>query len=147
MSEDLYDIYVFPQERKDKLMYADQKSRIRVKGAPKQINPMEKARGYYCRAGCGQLQLSARGVESDLLRELYSRTQTASPERRNRQDLGEDHAAADRSARSELLRCRSGTRPDSRSPPLPDLLYRWNRNGRGYHVSDRDAAYLRMRRQ
>ena len=42
VSKDLYDIYVFPQERKDKLMYADQKSRIRVKGEPKQINPMEK---------------------------------------------------------------------------------------------------------
>ncbi len=53
VSEDLYDIYVFPQERKDKLMYADQKSRIRVKGAPKQINPMEKPAGIIAVLGAG----------------------------------------------------------------------------------------------
>lgn len=34
VGEDLYDIYVFPQARKDKLMYADRKDRIRVKGEP-----------------------------------------------------------------------------------------------------------------
>lgn len=53
VSEDLYDIYVFPQERKDKLMYADQKSRIRVKGEPKQINPMEKPAGIIAVLGAG----------------------------------------------------------------------------------------------
>ncbi|MFP3533953.1 hypothetical protein SB763_31845, partial [Burkholderia sp. SIMBA_042] len=36
------DVKVFPQQTKDKIMYADRQDFIRIKGTPKQINPMEK---------------------------------------------------------------------------------------------------------
>lgn len=51
--DNLYDIYVFPQERKDKLMYADQKNRIRVKGEPKQTSPLDKPAGIIAVLGAG----------------------------------------------------------------------------------------------
>lgn len=58
VGDDLYDIYVFPQERKDKLMYADRKDRIRVKGAPTQVNPMEKPAGIIAVLGAGNYSSS-----------------------------------------------------------------------------------------
>lgn len=53
VGDDLYDIYVFPQERKDKLIYADRRDRIRVKGEPKQVNPMDKPVGIIAVLGAG----------------------------------------------------------------------------------------------
>ena len=58
VGDDLYDIYVFPQERKDKLMYADRKDRIRVKGEPKQVNPMDKPAGIIAVLGAGNYSSS-----------------------------------------------------------------------------------------
>lgn len=55
---DLYDIHVFPSERKDRLMYADRKDRIRVKGTPKQINPMDKPAGIIAVLGAGNYSSS-----------------------------------------------------------------------------------------
>ncbi|MCK8462944.1 aldehyde dehydrogenase family protein [Aliiroseovarius sp. S1339] len=53
VGDDLYDIYVFPQSCKDKLMYADRSDRIRVKGAPKQVNPMDKPAKIIAVLGAG----------------------------------------------------------------------------------------------
>lgn len=58
VGDDLYDIYVFPQERKDKLMSADRKDRIRVKGEPKQVNPMDKPGGIIAVLGAGNYSSS-----------------------------------------------------------------------------------------
>lgn len=58
IGDDLFDIYVFPQERKDKLMYADRKDRLRVKGQPKQVNPMDKPVGIIAVLGAGNYSSS-----------------------------------------------------------------------------------------
>ena len=58
VGNDLYDIYVFPQARKDKLMYADRKDRLRVKGEPKQVNPMDKPAGIIAVLGAGNYSSS-----------------------------------------------------------------------------------------
>lgn len=43
LEDDYYDVKVFPQLTKDKIMYADRSDFIRIKGKPKQINPLTKA--------------------------------------------------------------------------------------------------------
>ena len=48
VKDGLYDIHVFPQQAKDKLTYADRKDYIRVKGEPKQINPLDTSRSTDC---------------------------------------------------------------------------------------------------
>ncbi|PRY22240.1 acyl-CoA reductase-like NAD-dependent aldehyde dehydrogenase [Aliiruegeria haliotis] len=58
VGNDLYDIYVFPQARKDKLIYADRKDRIRVKGEPRQVNPMDKPAGIIAVLGAGNYSSS-----------------------------------------------------------------------------------------
>ena len=58
VGDNLYDIRVFPQERKDKLMNADRKDRIRVKGEPKQVNPMDKPAGIIAVLGAGNYSSS-----------------------------------------------------------------------------------------
>ncbi len=147
VSEDLYDIYVFPQERKDKLMYADQKSRIRVKGAPKQINPMEKPAGIIAVLGAGNYSSAL-----EVLKAIFFENCTVvhKPHHLNEEtDRIWAKIMQPLIDRRVLSFCDADRGQDLTvdPPPLPDLLYRWNRNGRGYHVSDRDAAYLRMRRQ
>ena len=58
VGDDLYDTYVFPQARKDKLMYSDRKDRIRVKGEPRQVNPMDKPAGIIAVLGAGNYSSS-----------------------------------------------------------------------------------------
>lgn len=58
VGDDRHDIYVFPQERKDKLMYADRSDRIRVKGTPKQTSPMDKPTGIIAVLGAGNYSSS-----------------------------------------------------------------------------------------
>lgn len=58
VADDLYDIYVFPQQRKDKLMYMDRQDRIRVKGTPVQIDPMDKPAGIIAVLGAGNYSSS-----------------------------------------------------------------------------------------
>lgn len=53
VTEDLYDIHVFPQNHKDKIIYADRKDFLRVKGEPKQINPLTKPAGIIAILGAG----------------------------------------------------------------------------------------------
>lgn len=58
VGRDLYDIYVFPYGWKDKLMYADRSDRIRVKGTPKQVSPMDKPAGIIAVLGAGNYSSS-----------------------------------------------------------------------------------------
>jgi hypothetical protein len=67
VKEGLYDIHVFPQQAKDKLMCADRKDYIRVKGEPKQINPMDKPAGIIAVLGAGNYSSSLEMVKAMFL--------------------------------------------------------------------------------
>ncbi len=54
----LYDIKVFPSSAKDRLLYGDRTEVLRVKGEPKQINPMEKPAGVIAVLGAGNYSSS-----------------------------------------------------------------------------------------
>ena len=51
--ESLSDIHVFPRTSKESLLYSTVKGSIRVKGEPKQINPMDKESGIVGTIGAG----------------------------------------------------------------------------------------------
>lgn len=53
VADDLYDIHVFPQAMKDKLMYIGRKDYLRVRGEPKQINPLTREGGIIAVLGAG----------------------------------------------------------------------------------------------
>ncbi len=53
VADDLYDIKVFPSSAKDRLMYGDRTEFLRVKGEPRQVNPMEKPAGIIAVLGAG----------------------------------------------------------------------------------------------
>jgi acyl-CoA reductase-like NAD-dependent aldehyde dehydrogenase len=53
VSEGLYDIHVFPNQPRDKMMYSGRKDILRVKGEPRQVNPMEKSAGIIAVLGAG----------------------------------------------------------------------------------------------
>ena len=67
VKEDLYDIHVFPQEPKDKIMSGTQKAYIRVKGEPKQVNPMDKPAGVIAVSGAGNYSSSLEMVKAMFL--------------------------------------------------------------------------------
>jgi acyl-CoA reductase-like NAD-dependent aldehyde dehydrogenase len=67
VKDGLYDIHVFPQQAKDKLMYADRKDFIRVKGEPKQINPLDKPPGIIAVLGAGNYSSSLEMVKAMFL--------------------------------------------------------------------------------
>ena len=67
VKDGLYDIHVFPQHAKDKLMYADRKDRLRVKGEPKQINPLDKPSGIIAVLGAGNYSSSLEMVKAMFL--------------------------------------------------------------------------------
>ncbi len=58
VGNDRYDIAVFPIDTKDKLMNGDRKDFIRVKGEPKQVNPMDKSAGITAVLGAGNYSSS-----------------------------------------------------------------------------------------
>jgi acyl-CoA reductase-like NAD-dependent aldehyde dehydrogenase len=60
----LYDIHVFPQHAKDRLMYADRKDVIRVKGEPRQVNPLDKPAGIIAVSGAGNYSSSLEMVKA-----------------------------------------------------------------------------------
>ncbi len=64
VKEGLYDIRVFPQDAKDKVMYADRKDYIRVKGEPKQVNPLHKPAGIIAVLGAGNYSSSLEMVKA-----------------------------------------------------------------------------------
>ena len=63
----LYDIRVFPKSAKDKLMNADRSDFIRVKGEPKQINPLDKPPGIIAVLGAGNYSSSLEMVKAMFL--------------------------------------------------------------------------------
>jgi hypothetical protein len=129
VSKDLYDIYVFPQERKDKLMYADQKSRIRVKGEPKQINPMEKPAGIIAVLGAGNYSSALEVLKAIFFENCavvhkphHLNEETDRIWAKIMQPLIDQHV---------LSFCDADQGQDLTVDPRlsRDLLYRWNRNG------------------
>lgn len=62
-----YDIHVFPQNKKDKLLYSDRTDFIRVIGEPKQINPLEKPTGIIAVLGAGNYSSSLEMVKAMFL--------------------------------------------------------------------------------
>ena len=67
ISDDLYDIQVFPQESKDKIMYADRKDFLRVKGEPKQIRPTDKPASIIAVLGAGNYSSALEMVKAIFL--------------------------------------------------------------------------------
>jgi acyl-CoA reductase-like NAD-dependent aldehyde dehydrogenase len=62
--DSLYDIHVFPQHAKDRILYADRKDILRVKGEPKQINPLDKPAGIIAVSGAGNYSSSLEMVKA-----------------------------------------------------------------------------------
>lgn len=67
VKDGLYDIHVFPREAKDKVMSGTQKAYIRVKGEPKQVNPMTKPAGVIAVSGAGNYSSSLEMVKAMFL--------------------------------------------------------------------------------
>ena len=63
----LYDVHVFPQGAKDKLMNGDRKDYVRVKGEPKQVNPYDKPAGIIAVLGAGNYSSSLEMVKAMFL--------------------------------------------------------------------------------
>lgn len=55
---DRYDVHVFPRNAKDKIMYSDRKDYLRVKGEPRQANPLERPGGVIGVLGAGNFSSS-----------------------------------------------------------------------------------------
>ena len=53
VNDALYDVHVFPRSAIDRMLHADQTAIIRVKGEPKQVNPLEKEGGIIAILGAG----------------------------------------------------------------------------------------------
>jgi len=53
VSDEIYDVKVFPQTRTEKLMAGKQHGHLRVKGEPKQVSPMDKPAGVIAVLGAG----------------------------------------------------------------------------------------------
>jgi hypothetical protein len=67
VADGLYDIHVFPQGAKDRVMYADRKDHLRVKGEPRQVNPLEKPAGIIAVLGAGNYSSSLEMVKAMFL--------------------------------------------------------------------------------
>ena len=63
-----YDIEVFPIGSRDKMMYADRKDYLRVRGEPQQVNPLEKDGGIIAVLGAGNY-----GSSFEVIRALWTR--------------------------------------------------------------------------
>lgn len=67
VKDGLYDIHVFPQQAKDKLVYGDRKDFIRVKGEPRQVNPLDKPAGIIAVLGAGNYSSSLEMIKAMFL--------------------------------------------------------------------------------
>ena len=67
VKEGLFDIRVFPQSAKDKLMNADRRDFLRVEGEPKQVNPMDKPPGVIAVLGAGNYSSSLEMIKAMFL--------------------------------------------------------------------------------
>ncbi len=66
VADGLYDLVVFPIQAKDKLLNSDQKGILRVKGEPKQVNPLDKEGGIIAVLGAGNY-----GSSFEMIRALF----------------------------------------------------------------------------
>jgi acyl-CoA reductase-like NAD-dependent aldehyde dehydrogenase len=64
VGDDLYDVHVFPQSAKDKVMYADRKDYLRIKGEPRQVNPLKKEGGIIAVLGAGNYSSSIEMIKA-----------------------------------------------------------------------------------
>jgi acyl-CoA reductase-like NAD-dependent aldehyde dehydrogenase len=64
VDDGLYDIHVFPQHAKDRIMNADRKDVLRVKGEPTQVNPLDKPAGIIAVSGAGNYSSSLEMVKA-----------------------------------------------------------------------------------
>jgi hypothetical protein len=67
VKEGIYDIQVVPLDAKDKLISGTQKFHLRVKGEPKQVNPMDKPAGVIAVSGAGNYSSSLEMVKAMFL--------------------------------------------------------------------------------
>ena len=67
VADGLYDIQVFPSQSKDRLMYSDRKDFLRVRGEPKQVNPMDKPPGIIAVLGAGNYSSSLEMIKAMFL--------------------------------------------------------------------------------
>ena len=67
VGDNLYDVRVFPHEAKDKVMYADRKDYLRVKGKPQQTNPMDKPASIIAVLGAGNYSSALEMVKAIFL--------------------------------------------------------------------------------
>ena len=64
INEEVFDVHVFPQEAKDKILNGTQSGHLRVKGAPKQVNPIDKPAGVIAVLGAGNYSSSLEMVKA-----------------------------------------------------------------------------------
>ncbi len=64
VNDEIYDVKVFPQTGKERLMAGKQHGHIRVKGEPKQVSPMDKPAGVIAVLGAGNYSSSLEMVKA-----------------------------------------------------------------------------------
>ncbi|MEM9068377.1 MAG: aldehyde dehydrogenase family protein [Myxococcota bacterium] len=62
--EGLFDLQVFPQTAKDKVLSGTQRGHLRVKGEPTQVNPLDKAPGVIAILGAGNYSSSLEMIKA-----------------------------------------------------------------------------------
>ena len=67
VKEGIYDVELSPLDSKDKLLAGTQKFHLRVKGEPKQVNPMDKPAGIIAVSGAGNYSSSLEMVKAMFL--------------------------------------------------------------------------------
>jgi acyl-CoA reductase-like NAD-dependent aldehyde dehydrogenase len=64
VNDEIYDVKVFPQTRKEKLMAGKQHGHLRLKGEPKQVSPMDKPTGVIAILGPGNYSCRPETVKA-----------------------------------------------------------------------------------
>ncbi|TZF93497.1 aldehyde dehydrogenase family protein [Chryseobacterium panacisoli] len=64
VDDDTYDVHVFPMDAKDKVLSGTQSGHLRIKGTPKQVNPLEKPAGVTAILGAGNYSSSLEMVKA-----------------------------------------------------------------------------------
>jgi hypothetical protein len=67
VKDDIYDVELAPLDAKDKMLAGTQKFHLRVKGQPKQVNPMDKPAGVIAVSGAGNYSSSLEMVKAMFL--------------------------------------------------------------------------------
>jgi acyl-CoA reductase-like NAD-dependent aldehyde dehydrogenase len=64
IKDGIYDVHVFPQDAKDKIMSGTQSGHLRIKGDPRQVSPLDKAAGVIAVLGAGNYSSSLEMVKA-----------------------------------------------------------------------------------